>query len=106
MWKNNRKAFTGYYGQERLSAKLPWKWDRQGQHAIVGAIVTLAAVLGALVVPPVFMGMLYVAFTYVFVQYEVTETEDINDWAWPDLKGWMIGIPFGLIFGAIPWFFV
>ena len=98
-----RQPFTGYWGQKRLSAALPWRWDRQGQHAIVGFIVTMAAFLAALVMPPVLVGLWYLALTYAFIQYEVTETENVNDWAWPDIYGWMIGAAVALAPGALAW---
>ena len=85
-----RQTFIGRYGQIRKSAKLPWHWDRQGQHAVAGAIITAACAAASWLVDP-FAWVFYLAFVYVFVQYEVTETGDINDWAWPDLFGWMIG---------------
>ena len=86
-----RVPYKGYWGQKRLSAALPWRWDRQGQHGLVGFAITLAAFAVALVVDPVFVGLWFVALVYAFIQYEVTETGDINDWAWPDIYGWMLG---------------
>ena len=99
------KRFTGYWGQQRLSAKLPWRWDRQGQHAVAGFLLTLLMFGSALFIPPVIAGLWLLALTYAFIQYEVTETEDINDWAWPDIKGWMIGTVLAVVPGSAIYYY-
>jgi len=107
-----RKPYTGAYGQKRLSAKIPWTWPRQGQHCLGGFLITLGAI--ALMVlalehmpfryhlpVTVLVGVVYLALTYLFVQYEVTETGDINDWAWPDINGWLSGVLLAVVVGAV-----
>ena len=103
--EDKRKRFIGYFGQQRFSAKIPWKWDRQGQHMIVSFLVTIGAIGAALVLPPMLIGLIYLAITYVFVQYEVTETGDINDFAWPDLYGWALGVIPAVAIGVPVWYF-
>ena len=88
-----RKEFTGYWGQKRLSASLPYKWDRQGIHAVAGLLVTLGAACSTLAgMPPVFAAGFYVAITYGFVAYETTEDEDISDWGMARHRGLVEGL--------------
>ena len=100
-----RKKFIGYWGQNRLSAALPWRWDRQGQHAVAGCVVTLGTIAAALVIPPVLAGFFLLAFVTAFLYYETSESQDINDWAWPDIFGWMLGMAAALPCGALLWWF-
>ena len=97
-----RERFKGYWGQVRTSAKLVWRWDRQGQHAIMGFGVTAGAVALSKVVPPEMAAAVYLGFVAMFLSYEITESWRIGDWAWPDIYGAMIGTPPGAIVGAVP----
>ena len=90
----NRNTFIGRYGQLRLPAAHKWFFDRQGKHCLIGLLY--AALIGV----GWWFGMwelvvLSVAGSYVFLRYEETEDKVINDHAYVDIGGFLVGLTFG-----------
>lgn len=87
-FKDNPDAFTGRYGQKRLPAAHNWHWDRQGIHAALGFGFGLTLFLH---------WILPLVLSYLFVNYERSEDENINDFAYVDIAGFLIGFSLSAI---------
>ena len=87
---DNPNSFVGRYGQIRLPAAHKWLWDRQGAHAAFGCVV---AAVGGFGVWFGEWGLLVLAaiVTHLFLRYEVTEDDSINDHAYVDIGGYLTG---------------
>ena len=99
--------YVGRQGQWRNEAIRKWRWDRQGIHmalgAVVGATLSIPPLLKAFgldlsegelaLLTLVIMGMQFLNYKQ-FVDYEVNESADIRDISYPDLGGswggWLI----------------
>lgn len=79
--------YRGKFGQWRRSARVPLLWDRQGIHALLGALVAAMLFWGGDYRFAVASGSL----TALFIAYEVAEGWRIKDWAWVDIAGYIKG---------------
>ena len=90
----NPNTFIGRYGQRRLPAAHKWLFDRQGIHCLVGLLY--AALIGIGWWFDVWeLVVLCVVGAYVFLRYEETEDESINDYAYVDIGGFLVGLSVG-----------
>ena len=90
----NPNYFIGKYGQRRLPAAHKWLLDRQGIHCVIGLLY--AALMGV----GWWFGVwelvaLCIVSTYVFLRYEESEDKAINDYAYIDIGGYLVGLTIG-----------
>ena len=90
----NPNSFIGRYGQRRLPAAHKWLFDRQGVHCLIGLLY--AALIGV----GWWLGVwelvaLVIVGGYVFLRYEETEDKVINDHAYVDIGGFLVGLTLG-----------
>ena len=96
---NVLKRYIGRAGQLRYKVA-PWMLDRQVAHIPVGLAISWLVFLWPLDVDS---GVLWGArLTAVllfasFVLYEITEDWRINDWAYRDIQGFLIGLGAGAV---------
>ena len=90
----NPNSFIGRYGQRRLPAASKWLFDRQGIHCIIGLVYS--AFIG---IAWWFDAWELIALcaigSYVFLRYEETEDRVINDYAYVDIGGFLLGLTLG-----------
>ena len=91
---SNPNTFRGRYGQLRLPAAHKWLFDRQGVHCLIGLLY--AALIGV----GWWFGVwelvaICLAGTFVFLRYEETEDKVINDHAYVDIGGFLVGLTLG-----------
>ena len=95
--KDNR--YVGRAGQLRHRVP-PWMLDRQVAHIPVGLAISWLMFLWPLdVAASVLWGARLTAILLFagFILYEVTEDEEINDQAYRDIQGFVIGLGVGAI---------
>lgn len=97
-FEGNKNRFRGAFGQWRLPAAHKWTFGRQGQHALLGLIpagwlqvATMVNSVSALLVASLATAIV----TYTFIKYEWTEDERINDHAYVDIGGYLVGFIVG-----------
>ena len=110
--KENAGAYIGDGGQLRLDPVRRFRWGREGQHALVGALVVvpaaLAYALGSQALWWASMAVMQPLALVMFLAYEITEGLRINDWAYRDIGGYMAGWLFAMsvfvgLACALPW---
>ena len=94
MKRLNPNYFIGRYGQRRLPAAHKWLFDRQGIHCLVGLLY--ATLIGVGWWFDVWeLVALCIIGSYVFLRYEETEDKSINDHAYIDIGGYLVGFTIG-----------
>ena len=92
-FKDNVHRFRGLQGQWRLPAFHKFLWDRTFAHAIHGAGSVALIYMGHPIVGLAWLG--------TFCLYEVQEAKEINDHAYIDLYGMLMGIVPAAVIGAV-----
>ena len=98
----NPAWYIGDGGQWRKDPVRRWAWQREGMHAVVGALAGLlivAALFGQLP-HGLALGAVGIMFTG-FLAYEITEGLRIRDWAYRDVGGWLTGFSVCVFAGAL-----
>ena len=96
---NVLKRYIGRAGQLRYKVA-PWMLDRQVAHIPVGLAISWLVFLWPLdVSSDVLWGARLTAVLLFagFILYEVTEDEEINDQAYRDIQGFVIGLGVGAL---------
>ena len=96
---NVLKRYIGRAGQLRYKVA-PWMLDRQGAHIPVGLVISWLVFLWPLDVSShVLWGARLTAVLLFagFILYEVTEDWRINDQAYRDIQGFVIGLGVGAV---------
>ena len=96
---NVLKRYIGRAGQLRYKVA-PWKMDRQVAHIPVGLAISWLVLLWPLDLSTgVQWGARLTAVLLFlgFILYEVTEDQEINDQAYRDIQGFVIGLGVGAV---------
>jgi len=100
----NPAWYIGDGGQWRKDPVSRWTWQREGMHAVVGALsglLIVAALFGHL---PQGLALGVVGLMLAgFLAYEITEGLRIRDWAYRDVGGWLAGFSVCVFAGALWW---
>lgn len=83
-------------------------WDREGMHAVLGAVDAALLFAGLYLGGNWFWAAAIVAVVSFlsFMVYEVVEGFRLNDWGYRDVGGWKIGwrlVPVVVFIGAVVW---
>ena len=100
----NPAWYIGDGGQWRKDPVRRWAWQREGMHAVVGALsglLIVAALFGQLP-HGLALGAVGIMFTG-FLAYEITEGFRIRDWAYRDVGGWLTGFSLCVFAGVLWW---
>ena len=91
---SNSNSFIGRYGQRRLPAAHKWLFDRQGIHCLIGMLNTALIGVGWWFGSWEVVALCLVS-VYVFLRYEESEDKTINDHAYIDIGGYLVGLTIG-----------
>ena len=78
-------------GEWRQSPQRGWQWDRQGAHALKGAALGAANLIHLTGVPLWAILAVVALGLHAFLRYEETEEDEIDDRAYRDIGGWLVG---------------
>ena len=80
-----------YRGEWRQNPARRMSWDREGIHALKGLAMGSTLLINLTGVPLWAILAAVTLMTYVFLRYEETEEAEIDDRAYRDINGWMMG---------------
>ena len=97
--------FWIYHGEWRQNPARKWSVDREGIHAIEGAVMGALVLLNLVGIPLWAIGGLIGFALWSFLRYEETEEAEIDDRAYRDIFGWRLGfIPTAIAsLGILAW---
>lgn len=78
-------------GEWRQNPARKMSWDREGIHAAKGAAIGASLLFNLIGIPLLPILALIAILAYVFIRYEETEESEIDDRAYRDIGGWLIG---------------